>query len=213
MAPRASAEFQRAYRELRRWGLLLLTDARLPSVASLAAGEPVRGSWWAHPKAHAIWHVLVRLSQNREIIATKLLSGKVTFVHRKLWPALERLGSARESWQLAGLSRGARSLLNSVTRRGELRTDQVRRSQHAWQAAPAAAARELERRLLVYSEEIHTPSGAHAKRLETWERWAKRVGLPRAKMTAEQAKRQLEKIAASLNAQFHAQCRLPWQTK
>ena len=213
MARVASAEFQRTYRELRRWGLLLLTDPRVPSVASLAAGEPVRGSWWAHPKAHTIWHVLVRLSESRDTIATKLLSGRVTFVHRRLWTPLDCLGSARESWQLAGLPRASRSLLDAVTRQGELRTDQVGRSRGVWTAAPGEAARELERRLLIYSEEIHTESGAHAKRLETWERWAKRAGLPRAKMTTEQAKKQFEDIVLNLNRQFKAACRLPWQTK
>jgi len=28
--------------------MLLETDARLPNVASLIAGEPISGSWWSH---------------------------------------------------------------------------------------------------------------------------------------------------------------------
>ena len=30
-------------------GLLLESDAKLPSVAGLVACAPVRGSWWGHP--------------------------------------------------------------------------------------------------------------------------------------------------------------------
>src|ERR1700681_4423049 len=43
---------------LKNDGLLLKSDPRLPSVAGLVAGEAIRGSWWAHPAAHAIFQEL-----------------------------------------------------------------------------------------------------------------------------------------------------------
>jgi len=76
--------------------------------------------------------------------------------------------------------------------------------------SPGDAARELERLVLVHSEEIHTRSGAHAKRLETWERWAERTGFQGEKMTPAQAKELLEEVVTNLNKQFDGKGRLPW---
>ena len=91
-----------------------------------------------------------------------------------------------------------------------MRPDRLRQSRSAKSKAPGEAARELEKRLLVYSEEIHTETGAHAKTLETWEHWAKRRGLARPKTTIEQAKEQLEQRLELLNKRFGAAGRLPW---
>jgi len=84
---------------------------------------------------------------------------------------------------------------------------------HAHKIKSAGAAiRELEKRLLVYAEEIHTNSGAHAKRVETWGRWCERAGFVPDAMSPAQAKRDLEDIVATLNARFEANARLPWPT-
>src|SRR5688500_6338715 len=40
---------------LERDGILLLSDASLPSVVSMVAGGPVRGSWWSHPQGKRIF--------------------------------------------------------------------------------------------------------------------------------------------------------------
>ena len=42
-------------------GILLVQDATLPSVTTLVAGGPVRGSWWAHEQSHSIFAVLEEL--------------------------------------------------------------------------------------------------------------------------------------------------------
>jgi len=65
--------------------------------------------------------------------------------------------------------------------------------------------------LLVQGEEFHTASGAHAKRLQTWERWAERVGLALGGMTVEEGKRRLEEALAELNEQSEGKGKLPWQ--
>ena len=223
MGPAEEAEFRRArlgrvWDVLGRCGLVLLSDARLASVASLVAGAPVRGSWWGHPRGHAIWRVAFRLGQHPDVTDAKLVSGKVTYVHRKLWPALVAVGSAGESWQLAGMTRAARSLLAEVKRKGEVRTDQLAKSRcaarkavgEAPQTGAGQAARELEGWLLVHSDEVHTERGAHAKRLETWEHWAKRVGFSGKKMAAARAKKELEQAVKALSAGSGARGRLPW---
>jgi hypothetical protein len=61
-------------------------------VAEAVAGEPIVGSWWAHPKGRAIFAALSDIDDSPDIRCFKLVDGKVTFAHRKIWPALVRLG-------------------------------------------------------------------------------------------------------------------------
>jgi hypothetical protein len=73
---------------------VVLGSARgpVPNLAEAVAGEPIRGSWWAHAKGKAIFAALAEVSDSADIRCFKLIAGKVTFVHRRLWPALVRLG-------------------------------------------------------------------------------------------------------------------------
>jgi hypothetical protein len=72
---------------------MLLESARgpIPNGAELAAGEPIRGSWWAHPAAHQIYDVLNGVRDSSDVVRLRLINGKVTLVHRRVWPALARL--------------------------------------------------------------------------------------------------------------------------
>ncbi len=212
MRAKESSEFRRIFEELQSSGLLLESDAALPSVASLVAQEPIRGSWWGHPRGHAIFQANEQLAAHPDVVACKLVSGKVTYVHRSLWPALFAVANSREPWQLTRISPSARSLLAQVTREEIVRTDRLPKSRSAKSKAPGEAARELEKRLLIYSEEMHTETGAHAKALETWKHWAKRKGLARQRTNTEQAKEQLEQRLQLLNKRFGAAGRLPWIT-
>src|SRR2546427_4291394 len=167
-----SALVKRVLSILAREGLLLLSDARLPSIAGLVAGAPVRGSWWGHPAGQAIYQVSEALADHPDVAVNRLVTGKVTYVHRRLWPALLAIGRACDPWQTRRLSRTARSLLLRVTRQGTLRTDRI--------AGPksrgSGAARELEDRLLGHTEWIHTERGSHAPRLMSWDLRARRQG-------------------------------------
>src|SRR6266487_2233368 len=135
--------------QLTEFGLLLESDPSLPSVSTLITGERLRGSWWSHPLAEAIFRVNCQLEDHPDVIVTKLISEKVTFAHRKLWPAILAIGKARELWQTGGLSVPANSILQSVDKEGSLRTDKL-----AWpkslKGKPGDAARELEKKLLVH---------------------------------------------------------------
>lgn len=205
----AAGDFELALQTLRRLGLLLETDARLPSVASLIAGEPISGSWWAHARAHEIFAVLEQFADHRDVLFTKLISGKVTLLHRKLWPEVFALGTARAPWQLRGLSRSAVSLLEMIDKQGSLRTDAIAWAKSA-AAKPGEAARELEKKLLVHAGQIHTETGAHAKLLETWEAWARRIAFQVGTMRIEKAMQKMEERVRKLNEQFEAKARLPW---
>ncbi len=196
-----SADFKHAQAALKNFGLLLMTDPLLPSVAGLVAREPVRGSWWAHPQSHAIYAVLMKLEQDPAVLTTKLISSKVTFIHRALWPALLGVACAREPWQLKALSKDARALLAEANRRGEMRADGV----------PGLVVRELENALLVHAEEFHTETGAHGKRLQTWERWAERARFTAVPLPPDEGRAALEAAVERLNREFQAAGRLPWQ--
>jgi hypothetical protein len=169
----------------------------------------VRGSWWGHPMSHQIFHVLEALADNEDATLVKLVSGKDTFIHRKLFPHLISVGSARERWQLDGISPAARRLLEQVDKVGAIRTDDVRLAGVKACKGIGEAARELEKALLVRGESVHTSSGAHAKCLEGWERWAGRIGV-KDTMATRDAKKEFERVVESLNRKFQANGRLPW---
>jgi hypothetical protein len=186
--------------KLKELGLLLQTDANLPNVCALVAGKPVRGSWWAHPRSHEIFRVNGELAEHPDVLVSKLISGKITYLHRPLWAAVMAIGRARESWQIERLSRDARHLLGAVDRK-PVQTDR------RWRK-PAS---ELETNLLVYSEQFHTAAGSHARRLESWDRWSSRTGYIGEPITLIRAKLALEEVVASLNRKFNGRGRLPWQ--
>jgi hypothetical protein len=72
---------------------VLLESAKgpIPNVAQLVAGEPITGSWWGHPASHAIFEAINRLASSPDVARMRLVNGKITLVHRRLWPALLRL--------------------------------------------------------------------------------------------------------------------------
>jgi hypothetical protein len=75
---------------------VVLASARgpVPSVAEAIAGEPIVGSWWSHPKAQVIFDALSSIDDSEDIRCFKLIDGKITFVHRRNWPALAKLAAA-----------------------------------------------------------------------------------------------------------------------
>ncbi len=63
----------------------------------------MRGSWWGHPKSHAIFDTLSSLSDSPDVVRLRLVNGKVTLVHRRVWPALVRVADRFAPKQLAAL--------------------------------------------------------------------------------------------------------------
>jgi hypothetical protein len=85
---------------------IVMQCARGP-VANLAeaiAGGPIRGSWWGHPKGREIFRVLQTVSGHPDVLVCKLVDGKITFVHRRLWPALVKLQKRFSRAQLMKVS-------------------------------------------------------------------------------------------------------------
>jgi len=76
----------------------------VPSLAEAIAGEPLRGEWWSHPKGRVIFEVTRAVRDARQVLVCRLVGGKVTFVHKRLWPALVRLAPQLPKQSLARLS-------------------------------------------------------------------------------------------------------------
>lgn len=207
---KTAAHFQTIMRTLEANGFLLESDPKLPSVCSLITGSPLRGSWWSHPLAQIIFQVNEQLEDHDDILIAKLISRKVTFVHRKLWSELATIGSARERWQLTSLPAATKSLLKQVDAAGSLTTGETTWPQKTVMKL-GDAARDLEKRLLVVGTQFHSESGAHEKRLETWDHWMKQRKFKLAKTSIETAKSRLELKLQSLNEQFGASATLPWE--
>lgn len=76
---------------IRRHGVVLeAARGPVPSLAEAIAGEPIPGSWWSHPKSHEIFAVTRAIRNRGDVLVCRLVKGKVTLVHRRLWPALVR---------------------------------------------------------------------------------------------------------------------------
>jgi hypothetical protein len=151
---------------LDRCGVLLLTDPKLPSLTTIVAGRPIKGSWWGHPKGNLIYNLSNELMDQPDILSVKLINKKVTFVDRRHWQALFAIGVAEHDWQLKTLSTPCKILLKMVNSKGELRADDSRLRQTPSEIGKLAA--KLEERLLLYSESIHTESGKHIRVLRSW---------------------------------------------
>ncbi|HZO12398.1 MAG TPA: hypothetical protein VFB62_04045 [Polyangiaceae bacterium] len=182
----------RVVAELERLGLLLLHDKRLPSVSLLVAGEPVSGSWWSHPAGADIFRASEALDDRDDVVSVKLVLGKVTFVHRPLWPALVGIATSGEPWQKNKLPSAARALWRRVEKEERI------------EGGAPAAARELEGRLLVASRQVHTDRGHHVRVLESWRSFASRTGTK--PLGPGAARGVLEEAARQLGAG----AKLPW---
>ena len=75
----------------------------VPNLARAIAGEAIRGTWWAHAKGHVIFLCSRAIRESKDILVCRLVGGKVTYVHRRLWPALVRLAGQFDASRLAAL--------------------------------------------------------------------------------------------------------------
>jgi hypothetical protein len=84
---------------------VLLESARgpIPNVAELIAGEPISGSWWAHPASHAIFAAINEAADSPDVVRLRLVNGRITLVHRRIWPAVVRVSEVIPTERLASI--------------------------------------------------------------------------------------------------------------
>jgi hypothetical protein len=89
---------------LKREGVMLESGhGPVPNLVELIAGEPVKGHWWSHPDSHRIFALTRFVRGSPDVLTCRMVSGKVTFVHRRLWPALVRLANLFPRDRLAAI--------------------------------------------------------------------------------------------------------------
>lgn len=96
MSPSEAIDF------VKRHGVVLqAARGPVPSLAETIAGGPIRGSWWGHAKGRTIYAATQAVCENPDILVCKLIHDKVTYVHRRFWPALVKLAPRFRKEQLA----------------------------------------------------------------------------------------------------------------
>jgi hypothetical protein len=134
------------------------------SLVTEVAGGPVRGSWWGHPKGSLMFDLANVLHNSRQVVAAKLVEGKVTFIHKSLWPALLRVVSD-EGWRRSSVRRFGpleRRILSAVEAKGRMEADP--RSKKATDR--------LAQGMALLTANHHTEKGSHATILTSWSAWA-----------------------------------------
>jgi hypothetical protein len=132
---------------VKRHGVVLqAARGPVPSLAAAIVGGRIRGSWWGHPKGHEIFRLLESISESDDVLVCKLVEGKVTYVHRRLWPALVKLSSRFEKGRLA-------KMWNEHTRTGAHRSRAIAFPE--W--VPGEVLREAERLSIPEAEQILAP--------------------------------------------------------
>jgi hypothetical protein len=77
---------------LKKQGVMLeAARGPVPNLADVVAGESRSGSWWTHPRGREIFAVTRSIRDAPEVLICRLIGGHITYVHRRLWPALVRL--------------------------------------------------------------------------------------------------------------------------
>jgi hypothetical protein len=137
MSPKQALAF------VKRHGVVLqAARGPVPSLAEAIAGGPIRGSWWGHATGHEIFRIATAVCESPDVLVCKLVDGKVTYVHRRLWPALVKLSTRFRKEQLA-------KIWDEHTRSGAHRA--MRTAFPKW--VPADVLRQAERLSVTEAEE------------------------------------------------------------
>jgi len=87
---------------VRKHGVVLASaKGAAPQLIEAINGGPITGNWWVHAKSREIYAVLKAVTESEDVLACRLADGKITLVHRRLWPSLVRLAKRFAPEQLA----------------------------------------------------------------------------------------------------------------
>src|SRR5678816_421322 len=75
---------------------------RVPTFADFVAGERVT-RWWGHPKGRLIFALTRAMRDSPEVLTCRFIDNKITYIHRRLWPALVKLSGELDTSNLAAI--------------------------------------------------------------------------------------------------------------
>lgn len=93
-----------ALRFIQEHGIVLeAAHGPVPSLVDVVLGKSRRGSWWAHPRSNAFFLLTRQIRARKDVLVCRLVDGKITYVHRRVWPALARLVGEIAAARLAAI--------------------------------------------------------------------------------------------------------------
>jgi hypothetical protein len=81
--------------------VLVSAKGSAPSMVEAIAGEPIQGSWWGHRDGKRIFAILSTVTESEHVLVCRLLDGRLTLVHERLWASLARLAHRLAPAQIA----------------------------------------------------------------------------------------------------------------
>jgi hypothetical protein len=75
---------------------------RVPTFVDFVVGERLT-RWWNHPKGRMIFALTRAIRDSPHVLTCRLIDHKVTYVHRRVWPALVRLSGELNKHDLASI--------------------------------------------------------------------------------------------------------------
>jgi hypothetical protein len=101
--PMPSTTLEEALRFVETNGIVLESaHGRAPTFADFVAGERVT-RWWSHPTGRLIFALTRALRDSPDVLTCRLIDGKITYVHRRLWPALVKLSGELDTSKLGAI--------------------------------------------------------------------------------------------------------------
>jgi hypothetical protein len=87
-----------------RHGIVLESaHGAVPTFSDAVAGERVQGAWWGHRAGHMIFGATRSVRAHPDVLVCRVAGGKITYVHKRLWPALVRLAPTFPRDRLAAI--------------------------------------------------------------------------------------------------------------
>ena len=91
--PRSIPSPKQALRFIKTNGVVLESaHGRVPTFVDFVAGERVTG-WWNHRLGRSIFPLTRLIRDSPDVLICRVVDHKVTYVHRRVWPALVKLSS------------------------------------------------------------------------------------------------------------------------
>ena len=75
---------------------------RVPTFADYVAGGRVT-RWWGHPSGRLIFALTRAIRDSPDVLTCRLIDNKITYVHRRLWPALVKLSAELDTSGLGAI--------------------------------------------------------------------------------------------------------------
>jgi len=74
-----------------------------PNLAEAMAGQPIRGNWWKHKSGSEIFRATRAARESEQVLVCRLVGGKITYIHRRFWPAIVSLANLLDKKTIGAL--------------------------------------------------------------------------------------------------------------